>query len=261
MVLGSTVVGRDAELGEVQGFLAAFQGGFAALILEGEAGIGKSTVWHEARRRADAIGVRVLSCRPAAAEAKFSFAGVADLLSPIGEQAFEVLPGPQREALAVAMLRAAPSRRASVERAVAAGFLTLVRELASERPLLIAVDDWQWLDAPSRGVLQFTAVGWSESRSGCCSTLRSSYVRSPFAAAIRKERLHWVTVGPLSLAALGRIVADEFGRSFPRPLLLRVSQASRGNPFYALEITRLLLERGIEYAPGSELPFPATSAS
>ena len=122
MVLGSTVVGRDAELGEVRGFLAALQGGFAALILEGEAGIGKSTVWQEARRRADALGVRVLWCRPAAAEAKFSFAGVADLLSPIGEQAFEALPGPQREALAVAMLRAAPSKRASVERAVAAGF-------------------------------------------------------------------------------------------------------------------------------------------
>ena len=178
-MLGSAVVGREAELAEAQGFLDALQEGFAALIFEGEPGIGKSTVWQEARRRADVTGARVLWCRPSAAEAKFSFAGVADLLSPIGEHVFEELPGPQREALAVAMLRAAPSRRASVERAVAAGFLTLVRGLEAELPLLIAVDDWQSLDAPSRGVLEFTARRLERERVGLLSTVRSSDVRSP----------------------------------------------------------------------------------
>ena len=255
-MLGSAVVGRDTELAEVQEFLAAARGGFAALILAGEAGIGKTTVWREARRRADGSGTRVLWCRPSAAEAKFSFAGVADLLSPIGEDEFAVLPEPQRDALEVAMLRAAPSQRGSVEPAVAAGFLALLRTLAVQAPLLVAVDDWQWLDAPSRAVLEFTARRLESEPVGLLSTLRSADARSPFVGAIPKERLRGVTIGPLSLAALGRIVAAEFDRSLPRPMLLRISEASRGNPFYALEITRLLIERGIPYSPGAELPVP-----
>ena len=255
-MLRSGIVGRDAEIAEVQDFLAAVRGGFGALILEGEPGIGKTTVWQEARRRADASAVRVLWCRPSAAEAKFSFAGITDLLSPVGEEAFYALPGPQREALAIAMLRAKPSRSASVERAVAAGFLTLLRGIATEAPTLVAVDDWQWLDGSSRAVLEFAARRLESEPVGLVCTLRSSDARSEFAAAIPKERLRRVIVGPLSLAALGRIVAADLGRSLPRPLLLRISQASRGNPFYALEIARLLLERGIQYAPGTELPVP-----
>ncbi len=250
------IVGRDAEMAQVEEFLAAVRRGSAALILDGEAGIGKTTVWQEARRRADASGIRVLACRASAAEAKFSFAGVTDLLSPISEGAFDALPTPQRDALSVAMLRAAPTRRTSVERAVAAGCLTLLRELAVEGPLLVAVDDWQWLDGPSREVLEFAARRLESEQVGLLSTLRSSDRHSRFHGAIPRERLRRVTVGPLSLAALGRIVAAEFERSLPRPVLLRISQASRGNPFYALEIARLLFERGIDYAPGSELPVP-----
>ena len=255
-MLRSGIVGRDAEIAEVQDFLAATREEFATLILEGEPGIGKTTVWQEARHRADASGVRVLWCRPSAAEAKFSFAGITDLLSPVGEEAFDALPEPQREALAIAMLRAEPNRSASVERAVAAGFLTLLREIADEAPILVAVDDWQWLDGPSRGVLEFAARRLESEPVGLVCTLRSSDARSQFGAAIPKERLRRVVVGPLSLAALGRIVGAELGRSLPRPLLLRISQASRGNPFYALEIASLLLERGMQYAPGSELPVP-----
>lgn len=255
-VLRSGIVGRDAEIAEVEDFLAVIQGGFATLVLEGDPGIGKTTVWQEARRRADAGGVRVLSCRPSAAEAKFSFAGITDLLSPVGEEPFHALPGPQREALEIAMLRAEPSRSASVQRAVAAGFLALLREIATEAPVLVAVDDWQWLDGPSRGVLEFAARRLESEPIGLVCTLRSSDARSQFAAAVPKGRLRRVAVGPLSLAALGRIVAADLGRSLPRPLLLRISQTSRGNPFYALEIARLLLERGMPYAPGSELPVP-----
>ena len=255
-MLRSGIVGRDAEMQEVQDFLAVIREEFATLILEGEPGIGKTTVWQEARRRADAGGVRVLWCRPSAAEAKFSFAGIADLFSSVGEEAFDALPGPQREALAIAMLRSEPNRPASVERAVAAGFLTLLREIAGEGPILIAVDDWQWLDGPSRGVLEFAARRLESEPVGFLCTLRSSDARSRFGAAIPRERLRRVVVGPLSLAALGRIVAADPGRSLPRPLLLRISQASRGNPFYAFEIARLMEERGMRYAPGSELPVP-----
>ncbi|MDQ6805500.1 MAG: ATP-binding protein [Actinomycetota bacterium] len=72
------VVGRGAELAEVDAFLGAAHEALATLVLEGAAGIGKTTVWEEGRRRAEEWGARVLWCRPSPAEAKCSFAGVAD---------------------------------------------------------------------------------------------------------------------------------------------------------------------------------------
>ena len=110
----SAVVGRDDALLEVDAFLEAAGSDFSALVLEGEPGIGKTTIWREARRRAEGRGMVVLACRPSAAEAKFSFAALADLVSPVGEEALEVLPAPQREALAVALLRTAPQVRRRV---------------------------------------------------------------------------------------------------------------------------------------------------
>ncbi|HWF25390.1 MAG TPA: AAA family ATPase [Solirubrobacteraceae bacterium] len=107
---GLGVVGREAELSEVDAFLAAASGEFAALALEGAAGIGKTTVWERGRRRAEERGAHVVWCRPSVAEAKFSFAGVGDLLARVEEETLGALPDPQREALAVAMLRAKPAR-------------------------------------------------------------------------------------------------------------------------------------------------------
>jgi AAA ATPase domain len=136
-VSGPEVVGRELELAEADNFLSEADDGFAALVLQGEAGIGKTTEWREALRRAERRDASVLSCRPAAAEAKLSFAALADLLS-----------------------------------------------------------------------------------------------------------------------TLGRIVAVRLGRSLPRPLLVRIARASAGNPFYALEVARLVIERGVDHLPGSELPVP-----
>jgi Cdc6-like AAA superfamily ATPase len=122
-VVALGVVGREAELTQVEGFLGSSAQGFAALVLAGEAGIGKTTVWQEALRRARERGAQVLRCRPAAAEAKLSFAALADLLVAVDEAAFEALPGPQRDALAVALSRTSSTTGAPIARAVAVGFL------------------------------------------------------------------------------------------------------------------------------------------
>jgi AAA ATPase domain len=129
------IVGREAPLSEVDAFLRAASRGFAVLVLEGEAGIGKTTVWREARRRAQESGASVLSCRPSAAEAKLSFAAVGDLLARVDDEAFAVLPEPQREALDVALMRRKPTTARPPARAIAAGFLTLVQHLAAEAVL------------------------------------------------------------------------------------------------------------------------------
>lgn len=237
-------------------FLNAASSSFSALMLAGQAGIGKTTVWHEGRRQARERGWIVLSCRPAEAEAKLSFAAVADLLEPIDEATFEGLPGPQKEALDVALLRSGPTGDPSIARAVAAGSLSLVRLLSSAQPVLIAVDDWQWLDLPSRRVLEFVARRLGAEHVGLLCSARSPGADAVLVGAGVEDRLRHVVVGPLSLAALGRIVSDRLGRPLPRPVLGRIARASGGNPFYALEIARLVLDRGIESTGASGLPVP-----
>jgi AAA ATPase domain len=97
--------GRQTELALVSRLLDAVPSGPAALILGGEAGIGKSTLWLEALAQARARSYRVLSCRPNESEAKLSFAALGDLLEGVADESLEGLPPPQRAALEVALLR------------------------------------------------------------------------------------------------------------------------------------------------------------
>lgn len=245
------IVGREAQLLEVERFLDAASAGFAVLVFEGDAGIGKTTLWLEARRRAQERGALVLACRPSAAEAKLSFAAVADMLGRVDDDAFASLPDPQREALEVALLRRRPAGKGPDSRAVAAAFLTLIRGLPGDGLVILAIDDWQWLDPPSRRVLEFAARRLEDERIGLlCSTRPASPGWSAGAAA---ERMTRVAVGPLSLAALGRIVSGSLGRPLPRPSLVRIAQASGGNPFHALEIAQLAAGQGPERVAGAGL--------
>ena len=77
------VVGRDAELAQLEDFIAALGGDFAAAMLVGEPGIGKTTIWEEGVSRARAAGATVLTARPVEAEAGLSFAALGDLLAPL----------------------------------------------------------------------------------------------------------------------------------------------------------------------------------
>jgi DNA-binding CsgD family transcriptional regulator len=254
VVVGTGVIGREAELIEVGQFLDQIGGGFAALVIEGEPGIGKTTIWQEARRRAEQRGLSVVWCRASEAEAKLSFSAVGDLLAPVAEEPFAGLPEPQREALEVALLRRRAARRGPDRRAVAAGFLSLLRAIASMQQLVLAIDDWQWLDAPSRRVIEFAVRRLESERIGLLCSLRAPAPDRALDGAAAEDRLRRMPLSPLSLAALGRIVADRLGRSLPRPLLVRVAKASRGNPFYALEIARLLADRGPAELGLAELP-------
>lgn len=254
--MGPGVVGREGELEEVDRFLDDAGRSFTALVLEGQPGIGKTTVWREATNRAQQRGWLTLSCRPAEAEAKLSFAAITDLLEPIGATALASLAAPQREALEVALLRTGPTEAGSISRAVAAGFLALIRRLAATRPLVIAVDDWQWLDLPSRRVIEFAARRLESEPLGLLCSVRSPAAVPAFDQTVGAARVRRVVVGPLSLAALGRIVGARVKQPLPRPLLVRIAQASGGNPFYALEIARLLGERGHEPLAGAALPVP-----
>ncbi len=245
-------VGRDAELAQVDLFLAELTASSCVLALEGEPGIGKTTIWQEAHDRARGAGVMVLACRPAAAEAKLSFSGLADMLDTVEEPAFATLPAPQRNALEVALLRSAPDGPALDARLVATALLSLVRELAARAPLLLAVDDAQWLDGPTASVLGFAVRRLDREPVGVLCALRPD-AGLGLLDAVERDRMRRVRVGPLGLVALGRVIADRLGRTLPRPVLARIAQASRGNPFHALEVARLVVD---DDAGDARLPVP-----
>jgi hypothetical protein len=95
----------------------------------------------------------VLACRPSDAGG-LSYVGLADLLDPIADQFLARLPPIQRKALESVLLLGSASEDAD-ERAVAAGLLRGLRELAAEMPLCLAIDDVNWLDPPSLSALRF----------------------------------------------------------------------------------------------------------
>lgn len=252
------IVGRDFELTAVEEFLADARTGPGGLLLEGEPGIGKTTIWTAGVVVAEAAGHRVLSCRAVQAEAKLSYAALGDLLSQAADEVLPSLPAPQRRALEVAMLRAEPEGPVLDHRAAAVGFLSALAVLSESRPVILAVDDLQWLDAPSARVIAFTFRRLREERVGLFASLRlesGSGVPSDFDRALPEALLRRLTVGPLSLAALHHILEERLGTAFPRSTLLAIGEASGYNPFFAIELGRALLATGRPVA-SSLLPVP-----
>lgn len=245
------LLGREAELTAVDAFLARVGVGFTALVLEGEPGIGKTTLWREGVRRARENGLSVLTCRPAEAESKLSFSALTDLLERVPSDSFSHLPEPQRRALEAALLRSAAD--VPVEpRAVAAAVRGVLAGLAAAAPVLVALDDTQWLDAASARALEFARRRLSDVRVGVFAARRPASSRSRDRLELREAER--VELGTLSLAAIHELLKDRLGRSLPRPLLLRVHDGARGNPFYALEIVRELGDAGVD--AGEPMPVP-----
>jgi predicted ATPase len=227
----AALVGREAELAVVEEGLAAGETSLAAVAIVGEPGIGKTALWREAVERARGRGATVLLTRPGESEAKLAFAGLTDLLRDVGADDLERLPAPQKAALEVALLRAEASR-APGRRLVGTALLSLLSELSAASPVLVAVDDAQWLDAPTAAALEFALRRLDEQRVCVVVSVRAGS-RASFVEALDVRRLE---LGPLSVAALQRIVADGLGVAFPRPTLVKLAAASKGNAFYALEI-------------------------
>jgi len=153
------VIGREPELAIVDRFLDSIPAGPSALLLFGEPGIGKTTVWRDGLASGLQRGYRTLSCGPVEAETRLSYAALGDLLEPVLEEALLAVPEPQRRALEVALLRSPSSGARTDQRAVSLAVLGCLRSVALTSPVVVAVDDIQWMDLPSVRVLQFVVRG------------------------------------------------------------------------------------------------------
>ena len=89
----AVVVGRDAELASIRNFVTGISDGASALVLEGEAGMGKTTLWRAGVEAAEAAGLCVLQAEPAESETALSFSGLGDLLDPVLDEALAPLAG------------------------------------------------------------------------------------------------------------------------------------------------------------------------
>ena len=214
-----TVFGRDEELAAGDRYLDALRNGSASLLLEGEPGIGKTTVWSEICARGTARGQLVLMSRPVRSETELPFAGLTDLVGERATTLLPRLPRPQRRALEVALLLVEPDPSEAVGAlAASAGFLSILSLLSTESPVIVAIDDLQYLDRPSLRILSFATRRLGMLRVGLLGTIR---VPSPLDPAVPLLDLgvaaDQVRLGPLTTASLYHVIDEQLGLSLPRP--------------------------------------------
>ena len=254
----ATFVGREAELAAVERFLDRAPAGPYALFIEGEAGIGKTTVWLEAVRARRGKGT------PRAQGA----AG-----GERGESLVRRARRPRRrsvrrdceascrrsrsDALAAALLRATADESAPAGRRPPRSS-ACSRRVAEREPVLVALDDVQWLDPASEQALAFAVRRLPPQLSLLVARRAEPGGELPLglARALPEDRVERVAPAPLSFAALHELVKSRVGLSLSRPLLGQLAEASGGNPFFALEMARAYASRPAERDPGEPLPVP-----
>jgi len=278
----SRLVGRDTEIAEIWTFLSAASGAPAALAITGDSGIGKTEVWNHVIQAA-ASSFRVLSCRTALAERPLAFSALDDLFDDVARDILPALAGPRRRAVEAALLRDASAEPSSAEpspaepspaepssaelseadgappepRLLARGILDGLRILSRRAPLMIAVDDAQWLDRSSAGVLEFCVRRLHGEPVSILLTFRTGDpVPLGLDRALPVDRLGRVPLGPLSLGAIGELLRTRLGTVLPRNALTRLYEACGGNPFYALECARALASRPHMSLTNEPIPIP-----
>lgn len=279
------VVGRDEELTVLRTVLVEGAPGEpaplpAAVVVEGEPGMGKTTLVRWAVDAARQAGYVVLQASPRAVEAESSFVALGDLLGDRVGRLLASLAPPRRRALAVALLLEEPAAGPPEARTVGRAVLDVIRLLAGEGRLLVAIDDVQWLDPDSSAALGFALRRLSNE--GVALLLSSRIEEQPEAGLptgptgppgrtrhdrpgdplgdllsadlLQRERVHRLRLGPLSLGALHYLILDRLGSTVTRPVLRRLHELSSGNPFYALELATAYQRGLVRLEAGEPLP-------
>ena len=232
---GGAVVGRERELAAVGRWLGDVPEHCAGLLFTGEPGIGKTTLWEAAIEGSHDLGATVLAVRAVESELPLGFAALGDLLGEVADDVLPELPAPLADALGAALLRTSP-REGLNTLAVGRGLSEALRHLSLRGPLVLAIDDLQWLDAPSARALAF-AVRRLGRGTGVVATLRAA-VRDPVdLSLLLGDRLAEVEVAALSVDAVHDVLCHR-GATLSHRESRQIHATSGGNPFYALELAR-----------------------
>lgn len=258
------ILGRTAELATIDAFLADPRGAPIRLVLRGPAGIGKSVLWEHALAAARTSDDRdVLATRASEGEADLPLVALTDLLGDVSEEILGALPGPQRDALDVALLRRRTPDTID-QRTLGTAVLSVLRLLADRRPVLIAIDDVQWVDPASAAALEFAARRLADRPIRMLIAVRSAEAASTaplVQASAREPDSVLVEVGPVSIAVLHHMVLERVGSALTRRQLARLEVESGGNPLLALELADALSRLDRWPMPGEPLPLPADTGA
>jgi tetratricopeptide (TPR) repeat protein len=240
------IVGRRQELEAIGQLLDQEGAGVAALLLDGEAGIGKTTIWEWGLEAARERNLLLLSSQPAETEASLPFVVLGDLLEPVLADVLPVLAEPQRLAIEAALSLVEPAEplgRLAIARAVLSAF----RELAGREPLVVAVDDVQWIDPASAGALEFATRRMTDLPVRLLLARRTDLdAAAPpwLAQGLASYDVQGFRVVPLAPNELDTVLRLQLGLRLARARLGELHRASGGNPFYALEIAAAAQRRG-----------------
>ncbi|KUI10278.1 LuxR family transcriptional regulator [Mycolicibacterium acapulense] len=245
---------RPEEEKAVADFLQSASHAPSALLIEGEAGIGKTTLWQATSERARSRGFRVLSARNPSTESVLAYATLTELLANVDAAEFGDLPAAQRSAIERIRCDDGADAAPTDRRAVAAAFLSVVEGLASRQPLLLAIDDVQCVDPSSSHVLSYTARRLS-GPVGVLGTLRTDGTEGYTWLQLRRpDATQRISLQPLTSRMLHAVVTQHLEHPLPRAKLARIHQISGGNPFYAIELAKVADGR-------PEVPLPDTLAA
>ena len=244
------LVGRELELAQLRLFVKALAERSGGALVRGDAGIGKTTLWRAAVEATEQAGVRVLHTRCSEAEMPMALGGLGDLLDDVLRELADELAEPQRTALAVAVGLEAPFEDRADAVSLPRAFLACLKKLAEQSPVLLAIDDVQWLDPPSRRIVAFAVRRLERAPVSVLATQRGNAADPLDLHHAFDERFLELHVGPMSVGALHHLIRTRLGARIPRPALARVHAASGGNPMFALEFAR------VASSGGAPLPVP-----
>jgi DNA-binding NarL/FixJ family response regulator len=232
-----TVFGRTGEVTRIDAFVLGIASGARSLLIRGEPGIGKTTLWRLGLEEFRRAGHPVLVARPAKEERALALGGLLDLFEGV-EIDDSALRG---EGDPIARGRAV---------------LTALRTLCEEGPVLVAIDDLQWLDSASARSLRYAIRRLDAEPVGILAVTRTgSHPESRLAAAelLPPGRSETIDLGPLDLAALRSVLGQRIA-AISRPTLRRIYETSEGNPLFALELARILPDDAAARSQALRLP-------
>jgi DNA-binding CsgD family transcriptional regulator/tetratricopeptide (TPR) repeat protein len=210
-VTAPQLVGRDRECARLTEFAAA--SGARALLVRGEPGIGKTALWRLGLQECERAGARVLVTRPGEEEMQLGLTGLVDLF---GADPAVLADNPFERGHAV---------------------LAALRVLAAGGPVVIAIDDLQWLDSGSARALRFALRRLDAEPVAVLATLRPGEDPLALTATLPPGRTEEIVLGPLTRPELRRLLSHAVDAITP-PALQRIYELSAGNPLYALELAR-----------------------
>jgi DNA-binding CsgD family transcriptional regulator len=181
----------------------------------------------------------LLLAAPVENELPLEFAALADLLEAVPGALVDGLPGPQRRAVEVAVLRREVSPLSIDPRTIATAVLAIVRNMAADRPVVLLVDDIPWLDAASARVVSFVMRRAGAAPVGLIAASRTEWlVDQPSSAidSIDPDRVEHLQLQAMSLGALREMFKSRLGLDQSRTSLLRLHRTSGGNPLFAMQL-------------------------